>query len=1346
MRLWIPALALLAGCAEELVSPAPSVDGVEPALACNDQFVSTLVVHGKELTPLPVDLVTDQPKLTLPLIELTRTSELDGSAGPASDPVSMVDHTRWVDDQTMEIDIDPAEALTPGGYDVTATNPDDRADTAELALAIVPPPTASALEPDLVCLAQGDVAIDVVGSGFLVVDGIVPTITIGGTDFWSDGAEECFQLVGPMDVQSCNRLPLTLEQDAVPVGLHDVVLTNPIPANCSSTEALTLQVFPPPTLTSVQPVLECDDGSGLTFVLTGADFLQIDGVLPTVTIGPWSGSATTMEGCSADPNGGADQICTGLTVDVPAGQLPTGLHDVVVANPPPVGCVTTEVVQVEVLGPPTFDPVTPFVPSASCSDAADLDLVVAGGGFLFLDAPYPGEVRRTPLVVIGTAAWTDDPASAPAGTTVLGVAQPSGTCVPLTTIAGQVCDQVVVTIPAGTFPLGSHPAVLTNPPPADCESSSSPATFNVTNPPDITGVQPPRVCDNGQTFQVVGTDFAVGATVLLNGQDVAAAGGTVVVDPSGTFIDVTLPYGFGGGIYDVTVINVAGCEDTELAALEIVEMPIVFFVDPPVTYTGIEIQATIYVSGINDGVTSVTLEEAATGALFPITDFLWDPADPGQIQAVLPAGLTEGDYHVHVVDDLGCDPRLDDALYEEDDLTFDIAAVDPPFGWDQDYTPVEITGVDPNGFQNVPRVYLNPVGGAGTGGSQLATELTGVDFKDGDTLNAVVPSGMPVDTYDVLVINPDASIGLFAGGFQVVPEQPPIIDSVSPATFPNSGDLPIVIYGEGFLNPTVETTCIEPGVAGSETLPVTVLTSTLTQIDGLFPAGSLATSTGVCTITVYSDYTDGYANYSTWSTYAAVSVTNPSQNLYAWRAGTDLTTPRRAPAATAGRSTRIARNLYAIGGDDGGGNPYTSIEAAPVGQFGDLSPWAELPVRHELPAPRTLAGVARWGRFIYLVGGNDGVTAVDTAWRAQILDPLEAPRIASDLVLDLGTGVELDGGTYVYKVAALFDASYDDNPDGESLPSDPFVVRVPDRPEKIVLTLSWDAVPGASGYRIYRSTSGSGFETWHADVVGLTYQDTGVDPDPYAPEAGLTPLPQGALGTWSALAPMTTTREGGCAAIGVNPAAPDQAFLYLAGGRDAGGTVLDSVEYLALQEVDEHDHEVVAGWTTSATPLPSARWQCQAFVATNELHPSVTPGDTWIYFGGGQVQGGSEDGTLDARRVGPTGEFDSVVTGLSGMSNQAGYVIASASDFLYALGGSGSGPTTNAFSARMCAAPSEAGCGSPPELKNWNSLAGGGLLVPRYLAGSSQESSVIFAVGGETNADAATTSTEFTNY
>jgi hypothetical protein len=318
----------------------------------------------------------------------------------------------------------------------------------------------------------------------------------------------------------------------------------------------------------------------------------------------------------------------------------------------------------------------------------------------------------------------------------------------------------------------------------------------------------------------------------------------------------------------------------------------------------------------------------------------------------------------------------------------------------------------------------------------------------------------------------------------------------------------------------------------------------------------------------------------------------------------------------------------------------------------------------------------------------------------------------------------------------------DENPGGESLAGDPFVVRVPDVPERIALTLSWTAVPGATGYRLYRSATGSGNEEWLLDSATTTAVDVGAATDP-----AIVPLPAGSVGQWQALGALASAREGACVAVAPDPADPSRFWLVAAGGRDDTGTVRSDIEMLPITVVGEHDHDA-GPWQTSAFALSSPRWQCGAFVANNALHSKVTPGDTWMYFGGGLEPTGDVDTAVDVVLIGSS-DFDAEYA-VSDMRQRAGYVYASANNFLYALGGSNGAPDAGGDSTELCATGdsgcNDAGIPDPPELGNWNSLGGGTLTVGRDLAGSAQESSVIFAVGGETSVDPASTSVEFTNY
>jgi cysteine-rich repeat protein len=900
----------------------------------------------------------------------------------------------------------------------------------------------------------------------------------------------------------------------------------------------------------------------------------------------------------------------------------------------------------------------------------------------------------------------------------------------------QSCSQIQIALPPG-LPLGTHEIEITNPISASCSASY---IMSVALPPTISFLDPPQVCLDpvfGFTFDVHGTDFALGSIVAIDGIPVQT-----------TFVSTTLltafapPGTIGPGLYDVTVINGGGgCEDTLPLSLTVNDLPIVFFVDPPVVPNLIPVTATAFVTGINGNVVQVEIEEVGTG-LRQSMPFQWNPAEPAVIEFDLPTGLPEGFYDLYVTDAVGCVPRLEDAFYVEANTVLQLVSIDPAFGWTNGTTAVTITSTGTPPFENPPRVYLSPLApGPGT----TAAELRAVTYVDGTTVDAVVPAGLSPDDYNVVVVNPNSGdVGILAppNGFTVVADEPPYVASLAPNTIPSSVT-PVFVAGGGFGNPAadpapvVDLFCYDPtpdncssGIGNGvffNLLSVPVVTWDANNIELSVDGG--AVGNGVCTLRV-SKTTDG-----TFGEFAALSVTQPSQNLYDWRQTSAMNTARSSVMAAAGRATRAQRWLYAMGGENAANGVLDSIERARVDSLGELGPWSFLST--PLPSPLRSAGVVRIGRYIYLVGGHDGNNPLSTVWRAQILDPLASPSFTSNLSISVDP-IGLPQGSYVYRISALFAPGDDDNPNGESLPSDPFVVRLPDvSPDNLPLTLEWVPVPGASGYRIYRGIAGAGSVEWLTDVVGgatANYTDLGATTDPAGPQ----PLAPGSLGEWSSMPPLAVPREAPCVAWGQDPSDPTVAYLFVGGGHD-GAAPRGDIVYLDIDLIADLDQNA-NGWATSAQTLAGGRYQCGAYSLTNEFHSRVAPGDTWIYFGGGNGSGSTDVGLVNAG-----GDFDPAqwYPGVNGPANSA-YGFAAASNFIYAFGGDP--PVASGRSGELCGPGLNCNAGppDPPEIRNFNAL-GTAMCESRGFMGSAQESSVFFVIGGD-NGAGATNSVDFTNY
>lgn len=1195
MRSKIWTLALLAACSPQLEQPTPALTAVSPDLVCADQKSTVVSVAGASLTPIPVDDLND-PALVLPNLSLSPSWRVDGSPGESVDldeSAGAADAVTWTSTAEMGFTVTPGR-LAPGVYHLNLTHLDGQAATLSEALTVVPPPTLTAVAPEVFCDAQGDTVLALDGVGFLVADGVLPSVQVGDTVYAADAADGCVAVPGPAGAELCTQLSVTVPQGDFAAGVYDVAVTNPAPADCTSTEVVRVEILPPPVVDAVVPAAVCIDGGEVPVDLQGAGFVFFaDGALPTVTIGGMDRAVLDRDGCVA------------------------------------------------------------------------------------LSGP----------------------------------------------VSGEVCDTLSVTVPATDLGLGAHDVVVRNPAPADCVTDV-PATVDVLPPPTITDVDPDAVCDSGGGFTLTGTGFTPDAQVTID--DAPAAEVQYISD---TELYVVVQPGTPTGLLDVTVTTTGGCAATEVDLLEVVPAPLLFYVDPPVAYAGVSVDATLYLTGVTGDITDVWLEDA-DGTVIPLT---FDDTNPDQIHAVLPAGLPDGDYDVNLLQDGSCPAALSQGVQvtSADDIA--LASIDPVFAWADGYTPVRIEADDPAPvgkvqFDDLPRVYLNPSDDP----EALATALGSLSFIDPTALDAVIPPGLSPGDYDLLVVNPGGEVGFLPRALTVSPLPLPEVDALSPPSVPNSGSPVVTVQGDNFRNPRVTFDCTVPG-GGSSSAEVTGTSVTATEFDVAVPVANLD---GICVLTVEND--DG-----TYVSYSSLSITNPSGNLYPFAvADARMDAPRRAPAAVTGRANSAARYLYAIGGDGGGATTARAdIAVSPVDKYGELDGFFTL--ADALPEPRTLAGVARVDRFVYLLGGHDGETTVDPGpqsgvWRAQILDPQVAPHI-EDLTVAYGDATNLGVGTWMWRVAAIYPSNHPINPGGVSLPSDPIVARLPDIPDTFEVQIGWTPVPGAVGYRIYRTPTADAGSASLVKLVDVGDVTTFTDDGHLAPTT-VAPLPKGALGRWAAMPDLPGARQSPCVTTGQDPAVPERTWVYVAGGLDAGNVAHNEIHYASVTQ-NADGTQAMSAWSTSASRLPVAVSECGAWTVDATYHTVVGAGESWTYFGGGRTSSTTVS-DVAAGRVTTTGELtgyrvsggSSPVGGIS--SKPAGFGTVSASNWLYVLGGKQGGPDTFGSSSPLAA----------PMPDNGGFNSGISLATPRYLHGSTQESGVIFMVGGQTSSAAATDTVDWANF
>jgi hypothetical protein len=1297
-------LLVTMACANKLDGPTPAVAAISPQAVCQAQLTTSISLVGERLSPVVVGGLA-QSELTLPRITLSRIGELDGTAASETpfvlpdDPKKPLEsRVRWRSQTEMAFDVAQDLELPTGLFDVGVENPSGRSATLPAALLAVPPPKMSGVSPDVLC-GDSDNLIEVKGDFFLRSGlALAPTLNLGSLRLSPTAMTGCRLLPGSTGLEACTTLSFSLPAKSLSNGTHEVVVQNPAPVGCSSTESVTLTIVPEPAVSLVVPDLAGAAEGAVGVEIRGTDFLTVNGTAPAVSIGALS-LVPTVAGCTAltGPQE-AVQTCTTLGVVVPRGAA-VGALPVQVKNPKPADCTSAPGPTLWLFEAPD---VTSIAPLAVCAQAGATPIAISGQGFLTVSGAMP-------TVKIGAQSFTPTPS---------GCVAVDGPAIPV-----QQCTTLTVTVAPQTYAQGSFPVTVTNPPPVGCTSSVARA-LQIVPPPTLALVAPASVCSGAASLTLSGTGFGPSAAVTLG----AVAANRVTVAPDGESLVASFPPGLTpGGPRDVTVSNLDGCSATKSAAVTVIPGPQIFYADPSVVFNGIAVQATIYGTGFTGSVQAVTMTSSGGGPPLALS-FTTNVTRPNQVQVVIPKNLAAGSYDVELRDGTTCGAHLSDALRVVGDAKLSLTGVTPPFGWVSGSTAVTL-GADTTaspGFVAVPRVYLSPTN---PGPSTVATSVGAVGFIDAQTMTALIRGGLPVGTYDLIVVNPDGTVGISTTAFAVTALAPPTIVSLAPGSLPTGTLQAFSVKGTDFRSPQITLSCVNSNGAAVASPAVTVSTSTTTTISATVTADS---SVAACVVRVTNLDNETFADFS------ALVFTNPAQNLSTSTAGPDLLVARRSPIALGGGATSAARFLHVIGGDDIAAAAFDSIESSALSLFGAPSPFFQQ--RNRLKQARAHAGGARIGRFLYVAGGSAAGTALDTIERAFVLDPSQRGEVL-DLLLDIHSGVAMPNGLlpglWYYRVAPVMAASDAFNPDGEGLASDPFPVLLPNLGQThFDVTLQWKAIPGAVKYRVYRSPAPGGAldaEEVLAEVnaPSTSYEDLG------APTISTDrPLPIGSLGTWRTLQPkLSRRREGPGVAWGLDPAGSDTAYLYVIGGREDSTSALKSYEFLPITLNGDGSQSVAGALILGTEELGAARWQLGASFATNELSSRIAPAQTFIYaLSGATANGGSTVSDVDAALVQPGGQLGPW-TSLSTL-NRAGYASTVAGNFVYSFGGQNAGPSASVVSAEICGAATS-GCGPlatriPPKIANWNST-GNAMSTPRHLMGGTLNGAFIYVVGGVTS-------------
>ncbi|MBN2495857.1 MAG: IPT/TIG domain-containing protein [Deltaproteobacteria bacterium] len=680
-----------------------------------------------------------------------------------------------------------------------------------------PAPSLSAIQPDLVCTHQESRAIVLSGAGLAPVikdaaagDGnlVLPRIYLTRTKDLSGASVEGVELALPEDAVTWTSqqeigASLTPELELEP-GIYRARVENGSGRETVLEDALV--IVPPPVLDLLSPDLICIEQADRLIVLTGRDFLEIDGALPEIDIGGLVLQAVSASGCEEIPGSALSvRRCNSLEVSIPAGSLDAGLHAVALSNPEPAGCTSVESAELLVLPPPVLDSVAPDL---ICAAQSARQLVLAGRGFLEIDGNLPG-------VEIGGLAL--NPGSADGCEEVTGSSH-----------SVRSCTRLQVELPEASLDDGLQAVVVTNPDPAGCTSVEA-IDLLLVPPPMLDSIDPDLICAaqstrqlqlTGQGFLEVDGDLPgidIGGVVM---EPISVDGCTDVPGSSHSvrscsIMQVELPAeALDAGLHAVSVTNPApaGCSSVEEVELLVVPPPVLESINPDLVCT---VQSARQVELNGQGLLEIdgVLPEVAIGGLVLTPSSISECTDvPGsshlvrsclQLGVEIPAGsLLDGPNAVAVSnpDPAGCTSTE----------SVDLLVVPPPTvdGVNPDLVCVADGHVDlvisGEGFVDVDGTLpAVEVGGLVLAASDMAgcQDLPGVLARTCSAMTVTLPQdSLPDGTHVLRVVNPGATDCSSEESISIAVVDAPLVSSIEPQLFcSEQQDVDIAVQGAAFL-------------------------------------------------------------------------------------------------------------------------------------------------------------------------------------------------------------------------------------------------------------------------------------------------------------------------------------------------------------------------------------------------------------------------------------------------------------------------------------------------------------------------------------------------------------------
>lgn len=675
-----------------------------------------------------------------------------------------------------------------------------------------------------------------------------------------------------------------------------------------------------------------------------------------------------------------------------------------------------------------------------------------------------------------------------------------------------------------------------------------------------------------------------------------------------------------------------------------------------------------------------------------------------------------------------------------------VTSVTPPFGWTGGKTAVTISGA---GFVSTPTVFLQ----SDLDGSVTLLELSHAAFVSDTSITAIIPSGLAVGTYDVVVVDPDGCAGSLAGKFKITANPPPDVTNVSPATGTTQTDVPVTITGCDFqANATLSLVDSSGTVTAQSVTTPAACTGAATCADGsdvCTMSGVIGTHSGSVSA---GDYLVRVSNPTdaTYGDYSSFVITTPDGKLVGnWAASSNaLNTGRRSLAVTTGSLDNANRFLYAIAGEDSGGAALGTYEVASVDAFGRVGKWTT--GRYALASARSGLTAVVQGRYVYAIGGTGSTggtggaapsgtpISTGTIEMAKILDPANAPILADPPAASTSAGT-LGAGTWYYKVSAILDGTAPDNPNNESLPSDEVQATLSAAGE---VTLTWTVPASISGhvttFDIYRTAAANGVSQNEVLIKSGLPNSAGTFLDDGSSTPGTqTPLVIGETSAWTvpALAALAHPRFNTAAAIAPDPTGSLYVFVAGGFGKCSIAAVSNAIMNCTESALISADGSTLGAFTadlTHALAHPRMRHGLAAMTAANG--PSGFGGDAgangaFLVVGGGYSISG-QGSTVEDTQVGTGGTIGSWSNPTGFGTQRDGTQVQVANGYAYAFFG---GMLPNYSQTSDLSPGAVITNGNTLTFGAWSNSGAGPLGASVGRLGVTLQSAFFYAIGGTTN-------------